>query len=197
MEKIITTLQNSEKRIYIGISGIPGSGKSTFSNELNSKIPNSIIIPLDGYHKYLKELNEEQVYYRGRVDTFNLVKFKEDLLNLIENPNEVHYFPSFEHSIKDPFENDIQVNLTHSVVIFEGLYLFLRELDIDKYFDYKIFLTDDVDKAMERIALRNFNAGITNSLEDSLKRTQESDLQNAYYVLNNSNIDYTYQYIKS
>jgi pantothenate kinase len=186
---------NNKKRTFVGICGIPGAGKSTFAAELHSKLSDSIIIPLDGYHKYRSTLTDEQLYYRGRADTFDLQKFKNDFLELLNNENEGHYFPSFQHDVKDPVENDIKVTKEHSIIIFEGLYLFLEELDIDRYFDFKVFFNSDVQLAMERVALRNFKAGITETLEESVKRANESDLLNAYYVLDNSNIDNIIDYI--
>lgn len=72
-----------KSKVIIGICGIPGSGKSTFSVQLSNSLPDSIVIPFDGYHKYRKELNEDQIKYRGRFDTFNLDKFKSDFLEFI------------------------------------------------------------------------------------------------------------------
>ena len=39
-------------------------------------------------------------------------------------------FPSFEHAVKDPVENAIQVKETDKIVIVDGLYLFLKEWQV-------------------------------------------------------------------
>jgi pantothenate kinase len=181
----------SRKKFFIGVCGIPGSGKSTFSRILKEKLSNAIVIPLDGYHILRKDLNEEQMKFRGRHDTFDLKRFKEDFLKIYESnsqADEKFYFPSFDHRVKDPVENDIATS-GEMFYIFEGLYLFLNDLDIKKLFDVKIFLVSDINKAMERVSKRNFEAGITSTYEESLQRTDNSDKVNAIFVLENSNLE--------
>ena len=102
--------------------------------------------------------------------------------------DEKFYFPSFDHSIKDPIEFEI-VTSGETFYIFDGLYLYLNELDIKKFFDLKIFLVSNIDKAMERVSKRNFKAGITRTYEESTHRTEISDKVNALYVLENSNLE--------
>jgi len=191
LEKIIS-LKNScqnKKKFFIGVCGIPGSGKSTFSNILKEKLNNAIVIPLDGYHIFRKNLDEEQLKFRGRHDTFDLKKFKEDFMRIYESKkDEKFYFPSFDHSMKDPIENEI-VTSGETFYIFEGLYLYLNELDIKKCFDLKIFLVSHIDQAMERVSKRNFKAGITRTYEESTNRTEISDKINALYVLENSDLE--------
>lgn len=182
------------KTIKIGISGIPGSGKSTFSKIIieliNRYLPgknlNPVIIPFDGFHKYKKELTEEQVKFRGRLDTFDIDSFKNKLIDLLNIVNEEVYFPSFDHEVKDPKENDIIVTKNNKIIIFEGLYLFTKQLDVSGFFDIKIFLQSNLKAAMNRVALRNFNAGISQKLEDSYNRVEFNDKVNALFVLENS-----------
>lgn len=195
IREIISKLQNishDKEQIFICIAGIPGAGKTSLSEELNKELPNSIVIPLDGYHIYKKELNEEQLLYRGRYDTFDLQKFKNDLIELRNKVNSyTQLFPSFAHEDKDPVGNKILVNNNHKFIIFEGLYLLIKDLNVYKYFDIKIFLQTDIESALKRVAIRNFNAGISQSLEDSTKRTNISDRKNAEFVINNSLLDET------
>jgi len=197
-EKINDLLdKDKNKKIVIGISGIPGSGKSSFSECFKEKLTLTLkddlvikIIPLDGFHKYKKELNEEQVRFRGRIDTFDLENFKQKLKELKEDGHSKNlFFPSFQHEVKDPKENEIKINETDNIIIIEGLYLFVKELNVDELFDLKIFIESDIEKAMERVALRNFKAGISKTLEESIERVNYNDLVNAEYVLKNSNFD--------
>lgn len=62
---------------------------------------------------------------RGAPDTFDSVRFKKDLLKLKEIGK--GSFPSFDHALKDPFEDDIRIEATTKIIIVEGLYLFLEE----------------------------------------------------------------------
>jgi len=188
------------KKILIGISGIPGSGKSTFAvvlnkyfNESNKEYFKSIIVPFDGFHKFQKDLNEEELKFRGRIDTFDLKYFKKKLFELIEEGNSKEIlFPSFQHELKDRLENDIKIHPNHNIIIIEGLYLFVNQLNVDKSFDIKIFLESETQIAMERVAIRNYNAGISNTLEESIKRVNFNDRINAEFVLENSNFENTF-----
>ena len=46
-----------DKNCYlIGIVGVPGSGKSHYSQILKNKLGNAMIVPMDGFHLYRKDL---------------------------------------------------------------------------------------------------------------------------------------------
>ena len=105
---------------------------------------------MDGYHLYREELSEEGIRFRGAPFTFNFAKFKKDLLALKQNKK--GDFPSFDHALKDPKENAININESHQIIIIEGLYLFLEEWDLNNIFDMKIFIDIEKEKAFERLA---------------------------------------------
>jgi pantothenate kinase len=219
------------EHVIIGLSGIPGSGKSTFSQHLKEKL-NSLfkdkdlrnnqdevcmIIQFDGFHKYKKDLFDDQMEYRGRIDTFDLEKFRLKLEELKiftklknssnKNPNnENSYndkinFPSFDHSKGDPIENDISISKNTQFIIIEGLYLFVKDLDCINNFDLSIFLKTEINESMERVSLRNFKAGISKTYEESIIRTNKNDKANALYVLSNLQVPvnkenlFTYKYL--
>jgi pantothenate kinase len=245
-EIVIEKSKMLNRTIIIGVSGIPGSGKSTFSYELKNHLSQSNnlikVIPFDGFHKYKSELTEDQMEYRGRMDTFDINKFQNKIKALKEfyfskndkNKNEdtytqIHsirndnnelnitninintstntntytstkllsngnrnddlkqnsiFFPSFNHSVGDPIENDIEIDKENTIIILEGLYLFCQDLGCLDFFDIKIFLQTDLSESMLRVAKRNFEAGISKSYEESLIRTNSNDKANAQYVLN-------------
>ncbi len=204
MDKIVETIKNNMTTtpLILGVSGIPGSGKSSFSKELSINLLSlgikSIILPLDGYHIRLKCLSKELLIKRGCFDSFDLQKFKNDLIKLLEN--KIGSFPSFDHSIKDPIEDDIIINLNNiDVLIIEGLYVFDNSLALSNLFTLKYFLISDIDKAMIRVGNRNFNAGIFNTLDESIERANLVDKDNAIYVLENSDLKGcdTINYIKN
>jgi len=56
----------------IGIAGFPGSGKSTLASKLCHKLPNSVIIPMDGYHIPTNQLDSQALHYRGAEFTINM-----------------------------------------------------------------------------------------------------------------------------
>lgn len=57
IEQIIDKIQ-LQNLYFIGVCGIPGAGKSTLSDKLQQSLPNSIVIPMDGFHLYRKDLDE-------------------------------------------------------------------------------------------------------------------------------------------
>jgi pantothenate kinase len=98
-------------------------------------------------------------------------------------------FPSFEHEIKDPVENSIFISKDDKIVIFEGLYLFINDLDIIRHFDATIYVDCDVDMAMQRVAKRNYEAGICETFEKSFERAMDSDKKNSEFILKNSKFE--------
>lgn len=209
IEKIQEKLKEKEEgeRLFVAIAGIGGAGKTTLANELKSKMNNCQVVSYDGYHIYRKDLTEEQLKYRGRFDTFNNNKFTMDFLSLKqqkqikeEKIKEIFNFkfPSFDHSLKDPKEEDVIIEESTQIIIFEGLYLLIESLNIFNCFDVKVFVDSDLNEAMDRIVERNYKAGISNTKEESYQKTYDSDFKNAKFIVNNSKIDEStlvYKYI--
>lgn len=105
---------------------MPGSGKTYYcSNVLAKRFPEAKIIPMDGYHIYRKDLDEEGIRRRGAPFTFDHQKFKADLIKLRKYGEGT--FPQFEHHVKDPVEDAIKITKDDKIIIIEGLYLFLKD----------------------------------------------------------------------
>lgn len=194
-EEIVQLIRNSDRAI-IAVTGIPGSGKSTFSQalskSLNSETDSAAVIQFDGYHKYKENLTPDQLELRGRIDTFDFNKFKSDLLNFYEyrmyNNSIIKefYFPSFDHSMKDPIENNIIIKSDTNYIIVEGLFVACKQLDCASLFDFNIFLDAKIEDSMDRVAKRNFHAGLSTTYENSVSRTNNNDRINALFVIENT-----------
>lgn len=119
--------ENNQNKIYIiGVSGIPGSGKTTFVNEIVNEFNNRCIkngyknnvctsISMDGFHipKYILNTynNPDEMYLRrGAYWTFDSYKFI-NFLKSLKNSNKLISAPSFNHKIADPVEDDIVIEL--------------------------------------------------------------------------------------
>lgn len=132
---------------------------------------------------------EEAVFRRGAAFTFDAQSYL-DLVSKVRRPispeTPTIYAPSFDHAVKDPVANDIAIPVTARIVLFEGLYTALDAdgwRDAHELMDEVWFVDADIETATQRVAKRNFAAGISPSFEESLKRTQQSDMRNAKHIL--------------
>lgn len=145
---------------------------------------------MDGYHIYCKDLSEEGKLRRGAPFTFDFVRFKNDLIALRKNCK--GSFPRFEHSEKDPVEDQIIITETDRLVAVEGLYLFLKEWNLNEIFDIKIKIDRPFDKLL--VANRHLQSGIVESLEEGHERAELNDWVNSVYLLSNSDWDNAIMY---
>ncbi|RMZ86953.1 hypothetical protein DV736_g5824, partial [Chaetothyriales sp. CBS 134916] len=154
----------------------------------------AIVVPLDGYHLTRQQLAEmpnaeEAIFRRGAAFTFDSKAYYQ-LVRRVRAPLEATtvtiYAPSFDHSIKDPVAMDIGIPPTARIVVFEGLYVALdREgwRDAAELMDELWFIEVAFSVAAERVATRNYAAGISSSLEESRARTEASDMRNGREVV--------------
>ena len=152
------------------------------------------VVPLDGYHLTRKQLNEmpnaeEAVFRRGAAFTFDgegFVKLVEKLRKPMSPETKTIYAPSFDHSIRDPVENDIGIAPTTRMVIFEGLYTALDKdpwREAAKLMDELWFVEVDMDVAIARLVKRHVGSGISPDAEHARKRIMQSDMRNGKEIL--------------
>ncbi|OQU96643.1 hypothetical protein CLAIMM_02693 [Cladophialophora immunda] len=166
-----------------------------FPNSPNRSGPDiAFVVPLDGYHLTRRQLSEmpnaeEAIFRRGAAFTFDAqsyLKLVEKVRKPISPETLTIYAPSFDHAVKDPVANDIAIPPTARIILFEGLYTALDEpgwRDAHDLMDETWFVDVDIPTATQRVAKRNFAAGISGSFEESLDRTEKSDMRNAKDVL--------------
>lgn len=197
--------KDSSSRILIGVSGIPGSGKTTLAaavaarvNELaNSKDSDfAVSIPMDGYHLSRAQLAampdpETAIHRRGAAFTFDSDSFYKLVLSLREPLTPISptvYAPSFDHAVKDPVANDISILPRSRVVIFEGLYL---SLDREPWslaaalMDESWFIDVDREIARGRLITRHVASGIVPDIAAAKHRIDSTDFLNADDILDN------------
>lgn len=157
----------------------------------------AVLVSQDGFHYYRNELkqfpnSEEAFKYRGAPFTFNakrFLSFVEKLREPIVKTTGIISFPDFDHRLKDPVEEAIQITKSNRIVLIEGNYVLLR----DKYWSRISAIVDEKWKlnvnpqiARDRIARRHLKAGISSTLEEAYERCDSNDMVNGYYIATNS-----------
>ncbi|KAM7253897.1 hypothetical protein ACFE04_031579 [Oxalis oulophora] len=196
---------NPNFKYIVGLAGPPGAGKSTLASEVVKRINKlwpekgpsfdeevktldvAIVLPMDGFHLYRSQLDamedpKEAHARRGAPWTFDPNRLLNCLHNL-RNQGSV-YWPSFDHGVGDPVEDDIFVSLQHKVIIVEGNYLFLEDgewKDVSSMFDEKWFIEVDLDKAMQRVLKRHISTGKPPDVAKS--RIHYNDRPNAELIM--------------
>jgi pantothenate kinase len=185
--KCLLAEKGDQGQVWVALAGPPGAGKSTISSQLVSRLPNAIIIPMDGFHyskAYLETMPDPALAFarRGADWTFDANKFV-NLLKL-SHENGTGKFPSFDHSQGDPVEDDIELRVDHQFVIIEGLYLLLSKepwSQIKDLVDLTIFIDCREEVLTSRLISRHMEA-FRMTKEDAEHRVVTNDLPNAVEV---------------
>eukprot|EP00762_Andalucia_godoyi_P002092 ANDGO_02604.mRNA.1 Putative uridine kinase C227.14 len=175
----------------VGICGVPGSGKSSAAQYLATHVKRCAHVPMDGYHYYRTELEmfpdpQEAFRRRGAPFTFDSESFARDIHKLKETGK--FSFPDFDHAAKDPRPHAICVDAqtSHSIVVFEGLYLYLDSdagfKKVSSFLDQKWFLDADLEESMTRLAHRHVETGVADSMTHAMERINGNDRQNGELV---------------
>ncbi|WP_457973384.1 nucleoside/nucleotide kinase family protein [Arthrobacter sp. D1-17] len=133
-------------RTILGISGAPGSGKSTFAalpGELLGPAV-AVVVPMDGFHLSNAVLDGHSLRERkGAIDTFDVGGYVSLLKRLARCAEPVVYAPDFSRSLDEPVAASIAVPASIPLVITEGNYLLANSLgweDVREHLDEVWFL---------------------------------------------------------
>lgn len=177
-------------RLLVGISGCPASGKSTVAHAIASRVNELIgadvatVVGLDGWHHtraHLDAMPDPVLAHarRGAHWTFDGQRFVAFVRALHDAPDATCRAPSFDHALKDPVEDDVEVRAGHRIVLLEGLYTFL---DVDPWreagalMDERWFIDVDEDESSRRLVKRHVQTGVTPDAATALQRAVENDL---------------------
>lgn len=113
-------------RVLLGITGSPGSGKSTFAACLQAAFgpDTAVVVPMDGFHLGNAIIDGTPLRQRkGAIDTFDVGGYLSLLERLARRDEPVVYAPDFRRQIDEPVASSIAVPASVPLVITEGNYL--------------------------------------------------------------------------
>ena len=183
----LLSVDHKNERILVGISGAPGSGKSTLSQALSSKLNKlehvAAVIPMDGYHlddSLLKDLG--LLKRKGAPETFDFVGFKHLLLR-VKNEDEVVY-PVFDREREISIAGAGILKKNIRIVIVEGNYLLFDEEPwscLSELWDYSVFLDVELTVLEQRLIDRWIDLGFSRA--EAQQKALENDIENAKRVI--------------
>jgi HAD superfamily hydrolase (TIGR01549 family) len=151
--------KQKDKALVIGINGIDGAGKTEFAKALETYFKTNghqtQLIHLDDFHnpkaiRYSGKDQEDNYYNKS----FNLSLIIEKLLSPIKEKKPLSLSLKALNPDTDKYEVDRVYSIDRdTIVIFEGVFLFRRELS--SYIDYKVFLDIPPEESKRRATIRD------------------------------------------
>lgn len=129
---LLDEARRSGTRRLLGITGAPGAGKSTLTDQLTAQLPagSTVVVPMDGFHladAALARLGRAD--RKGAPDTFDAAGYVALLQRLRtarpEDPSV--WAPSFARDLEQPLAGSIEVPGDIPLVLTEGNYLLLND----------------------------------------------------------------------
>jgi pantothenate kinase len=184
------SLLPERSRYILGVTGYPGSGKSTVSqslmkgvNERLSSAP-AIVVPMDGYHFSNEILRQRHLLdLKGIPDTFDAKGFVNLLSKLRTIAGQNVYCPLFDRTIEASIADAIVIEPRHKLCIVEGNYLLLEKQPWDQcrqYLDETWFLDASIDTILPRLLARHIKGGRTP--DEAKAKIESTDLPNARLI---------------
>lgn len=151
-------------RVVIGLTGQPGSGKSTVAAAVVDRLgPTAGLLPMDGFHLPQARLVELGRRDRmGAPDTFDVTGFI-DLLTRVKRGDTVAA-PGFDRTIEEAMPEALHIQSDTRFVLIEGNYLLHTGGGWQAsapLFDLRLYLDIDQDLRLERLIARHIRFGKT------------------------------------
>ncbi|TDZ51753.1 putative uridine kinase [Colletotrichum trifolii] len=189
-------------RLIIALAGPPGSGKTTIAQRVLSALsstaeprPKTVVLSADGFHLPLAALHampnaSEAIARRGVPWTFDGQGAVDLVRELRAATGRRHVSaPTFDHKVKDPVFGGATVDADVQVCVIEGLYLLVDEEpwgQIAPLVDDRWLVRVEPALARTRVAVRHVAAGIEDTMEKALYRTDTNDMVNGAFVAQRS-----------
>lgn len=154
-------LADPRRRVILGLTGVPGAGKSTLAAELAESLgTDAIVVPMDGFHlgnRVLREQNSES--RKGAIDTFDVAGFRV-MLERLRARAETVYAPMYVRDYEETFAASITVEPSVPIVITEGNYLLAEGWErVRALLDEVWYVEIDEELRLERLIERHIRFG--------------------------------------
>ncbi|WP_435170112.1 nucleoside/nucleotide kinase family protein [Falsirhodobacter sp. 1013] len=183
IDSLAEELRGIRTRRLIGIAGPPGAGKSTLAEDLQTCIPNSAILPMDGFHYDDAVLNARGHRDRkGAPHTFDVAGLRTLLHRLREEGGEIAV-PVFDRDLEISRAAARIIGPEVNVVLVEGNYLLLDDPDwatLRPLLDMTVMLDVPLPVLEQRLRAR------WSARPDGAAKIEGNDLPNARRVMTGS-----------
>lgn len=153
-------------RTILGITGAPGSGKSTFAAWLQQQFSpgTAVVVPMDGFHLGNAIIEGTPLRQRkGAIDTFDAGGYLSLLRRLVRRDEAVVYAPEFRRTLDEPVAASIAVPAEVPLVITEGNYLLAEQepwKEVRAQLDEVWFVDTPHELRMSRLVARHVSFGM-------------------------------------
>lgn len=167
-------------RVLVAVAGAPGSGKSTLAEGLVARLPDAVLVPMDGFHLDDRVLSARGLLARkGAVETFDARGFAV-LAERLAVPGTEVIFPIFDRTREIAIAGAGVVAPHHRIVVIEGNYLLLDTAPWNRLrFDLTVWLDVPIGELECRLTARWQGFGKD---ADQIAAHLRNDLANARLV---------------
>jgi pantothenate kinase len=173
------------QRRILGITGAPGSGKSTLGETIVSALGDqAVLVGLDGFHLSTSELDRlGRRDRKGAADTFDAAGYVNLLRRLRSREDEVVYAALFDRSLEESIACAVPVPRAVPLIVTEGNYLLVDGPvwgPVRALLDECWYLEPGEDVRLDRLVARHMSFG--RSAEEAHERSYGSDQRNAVLI---------------